>query len=204
METLPAPEESGGSPGRLSPWQETHARLMLERVPQLRDLRFVLCPRQLDEYDFWRIYFALCRRYLPKNALGAPGAGLSSSDDAGAAGGGGGAASAAGARGSPVRAAAAPAAAAAAPRGASAAAAAAAGAAAATGAAAAAAAGGSGSEEEDYQEAAAGASDSLADLAADPELDAYLQARGRGALGCARACVWVWVWVWVRVCSVCV
>jgi hypothetical protein len=35
-----APEQQ-----RLSSWQETHARLMLQRVQQLQDLRFVLCPK---------------------------------------------------------------------------------------------------------------------------------------------------------------
>jgi hypothetical protein len=30
---------------RLNSWQETHARLVLARVPQLQDLRFVLCPK---------------------------------------------------------------------------------------------------------------------------------------------------------------
>jgi len=35
-----APEQQ-----RLTSWQETHARLMLQRVQQLQDLRFVLCPK---------------------------------------------------------------------------------------------------------------------------------------------------------------
>lgn len=35
-----APEQQ-----RLNSWQETHARLMLQRVQQLQDLRFVLCPK---------------------------------------------------------------------------------------------------------------------------------------------------------------
>lgn len=35
-----APEQQ-----RLNSWQETHARLILQRVQQLQDLRFVLCPK---------------------------------------------------------------------------------------------------------------------------------------------------------------
>lgn len=35
-----APEQQ-----RLNSWQETHARFMLQRVQQLQDLRFVLCPK---------------------------------------------------------------------------------------------------------------------------------------------------------------
>uniref|UniRef100_A0A383W225 BSD domain-containing protein n=1 Tax=Tetradesmus obliquus TaxID=3088 RepID=A0A383W225_TETOB len=50
---------------KLSSWQETHARLLLQQVPQLQDLRFVLCPKRMDEYVFWTIYFTLCKRYLP-------------------------------------------------------------------------------------------------------------------------------------------
>jgi hypothetical protein len=30
---------------KLNSWQETHARLVLQQVPQLQDLRFVLCPK---------------------------------------------------------------------------------------------------------------------------------------------------------------
>eukprot|EP00879_Flechtneria_rotunda_P012178 GHRR01012719.1.p2 GENE.GHRR01012719.1~~GHRR01012719.1.p2 ORF type:complete len:151 (+),score=74.90 GHRR01012719.1:179-631(+) len=30
---------------QLGQWQEMHARLVLQQVPQLQDLRFVLCPR---------------------------------------------------------------------------------------------------------------------------------------------------------------
>lgn len=56
-----APEQQ-----RLNSWQETHARLMLQRVQQLQDLRFVLCPKNMDEYMFWLIYFTLCKRYLPQ------------------------------------------------------------------------------------------------------------------------------------------
>jgi hypothetical protein len=43
LDSLDAP--SATAQQRLSAWQETHARLVLLRVPQLQDLRFVLCPR---------------------------------------------------------------------------------------------------------------------------------------------------------------
>jgi hypothetical protein len=139
METLPTPEEAGNAPGRLSPWQETHARLILGRVPQLQDLRFVLCPRKLDEYQFWMIYFTLCRRYLPRGVFDADHAAAAMAAAAAAGGGGG----------SPAR-----------------------GGLAAAGGAAAAAAGSVGSGG---AAAAYGSGGALEELAADPELDAYLQ-----------------------------
>ena len=85
-ETLPTPEEAGAEPGRLSPWQEAHARLVLERAPQLRDLRFVLCPRRLDDFQFWLTYFTLCRRYLPREAFDPAAAAAASAAAAGGSG----------------------------------------------------------------------------------------------------------------------
>lgn len=163
METLPTPEEAGNIQGRLSAWQETHARLILQKVPQLQDLRFVLCPRKLHEYEFWMIYFTLCRRYLPKAAFeaGAPGG-----PTAAMAGAGGAAAAAAPAQ-----------AAAASPAagggmgavGGGSSSNLSRGAAAAAGVAAGAAAGAAAADKH------SDGSDALEDLAADPELDAYLQ-----------------------------
>ena len=63
LDTLDLPADPSNQ--RLSPWQETHATIILKKVPQLQDLRFVLCPRRMDEYLFWSIYFTLCLRYLP-------------------------------------------------------------------------------------------------------------------------------------------
>lgn len=48
-----------GSGGKLTPWQERHALLVLAAAAHLRDLRFVLCPRRMDEERFWSIYFRL-------------------------------------------------------------------------------------------------------------------------------------------------
>eukprot|EP00775_Hariotina_reticulata_P002811 gene2811-3103_t len=38
---------------KLDSWQETHARLLLEQVPQLQDLRFVLCPKGSIASKWW-------------------------------------------------------------------------------------------------------------------------------------------------------
>lgn len=60
---------SGKRPSyKLNPWQERHALLSLKQVEQLHNLRFVLCPRRMDEDEFWMIYFALTKRYLPPEA----------------------------------------------------------------------------------------------------------------------------------------
>jgi hypothetical protein len=43
LDSLDIPAEAVDQ--KLSSWQETHARLVLQQVPQLQDLRFVLCPK---------------------------------------------------------------------------------------------------------------------------------------------------------------
>jgi hypothetical protein len=43
LDSLDIPTEAADQ--KLSRWQETHARLLLQQVPQLQDLRFVLCPK---------------------------------------------------------------------------------------------------------------------------------------------------------------
>ncbi|KAK7287431.1 hypothetical protein RIF29_00707 [Crotalaria pallida] len=48
----------------LSQWQERHAILILSRVKEISQLRFVLCPRHLKEKQFWKIYFKLARSYV--------------------------------------------------------------------------------------------------------------------------------------------
>eukprot|EP00878_Enallax_costatus_P026036 GHUV01027909.1.p1 GENE.GHUV01027909.1~~GHUV01027909.1.p1 ORF type:complete len:280 (+),score=97.07 GHUV01027909.1:355-1194(+) len=63
LDTLDIPHDPAEQ--RLNSWQEKHARLILQQVPGLQDLRFVLCPKRMDEYTFWMIYFTLCKRYLP-------------------------------------------------------------------------------------------------------------------------------------------
>ncbi|KAL5073023.1 hypothetical protein RYX36_012007 [Vicia faba] len=48
----------------LSQWQERHAVLILSRVKEMSQLRYVLCPRHLKDNQFWTIYFALARSHL--------------------------------------------------------------------------------------------------------------------------------------------
>ncbi|WJX43130.1 hypothetical protein P8452_30276 [Trifolium repens] len=48
----------------LSQWQERHAVLILSRVKEISQLRYVLCPRHLKENQFWKIYFTLARSHL--------------------------------------------------------------------------------------------------------------------------------------------
>lgn len=43
LDTLDIPHDPAQQ--RLSRWQERHARLILQKVPQLQDLRFVLSPK---------------------------------------------------------------------------------------------------------------------------------------------------------------
>eukprot|EP01026_Neomeris_dumetosa_P015795 TRINITY_DN16016_c0_g1_i1.p2 TRINITY_DN16016_c0_g1~~TRINITY_DN16016_c0_g1_i1.p2 ORF type:complete len:313 (+),score=75.46 TRINITY_DN16016_c0_g1_i1:49-987(+) len=53
----------------LSPWQIRHVTLILDRVKEIQDLRFVLCPQRMDETVFWQIYFLLCAKYLPPGTV---------------------------------------------------------------------------------------------------------------------------------------
>ncbi|KAL5711765.1 hypothetical protein ACHQM5_014007 [Ranunculus cassubicifolius] len=62
---------SGGSSGGdgyvqndLNDWQERHAMLVLSKVKEIAQLRYVLCPRHLKETEFWRIYFALVKSHV--------------------------------------------------------------------------------------------------------------------------------------------
>ncbi|XP_028215387.1 uncharacterized protein LOC114397516 isoform X2 [Glycine soja] len=48
----------------LSQWQEKHAILVLSRVKEMSQLRYVLCPRHLKESQFWKIYFKLARSHV--------------------------------------------------------------------------------------------------------------------------------------------
>lgn len=48
----------------LTPWQEDHAKIILEQVNDLRELRFKFCPSLLKEQKFWKIYFLLVRNKL--------------------------------------------------------------------------------------------------------------------------------------------
>ena len=51
----------------MTPWRETHARLVLDRVPAVGQLRYAIVPRRLDDEQFWRVYFALCAPRLAKH-----------------------------------------------------------------------------------------------------------------------------------------
>lgn len=48
----------------LTEWQERHAMLVLSKVKEISQLRYVLCPRHLKERQFWRIYFLLVKTYV--------------------------------------------------------------------------------------------------------------------------------------------
>eukprot|EP01117_Protostelium_nocturnum_P011068 TRINITY_DN4015_c0_g1_i1.p1 TRINITY_DN4015_c0_g1~~TRINITY_DN4015_c0_g1_i1.p1 ORF type:complete len:350 (+),score=128.59 TRINITY_DN4015_c0_g1_i1:31-1050(+) len=48
----------------MTSWQESHARFVLKKVPQLGDLRFQLVPGKIKDRKFWRIYFLLVRNKL--------------------------------------------------------------------------------------------------------------------------------------------
>lgn len=48
----------------LTPWQERHALLMLKAVPEISQLRYLLCPRHMKESRFWKIYFVLVRSHV--------------------------------------------------------------------------------------------------------------------------------------------
>ncbi|KDP26392.1 hypothetical protein JCGZ_17550 [Jatropha curcas] len=53
----------------LSLWQERHATLVLSKVKELSQLRFLLCPRHLKEREFWRIYFTLVKSHVAEYEL---------------------------------------------------------------------------------------------------------------------------------------
>lgn len=65
----PTGKASEDSAFTMNPWQTRHALLMVEKVVQLHDLRFVLCPRRMSDEQFWKIYFELTRKYLPPQAF---------------------------------------------------------------------------------------------------------------------------------------
>lgn len=54
----------GNSPKKLSPKQEKHAVLMLERAPELSKLRYKLCPGVMKEEMFWRVYFLVLQNKI--------------------------------------------------------------------------------------------------------------------------------------------
>ncbi|XP_042482397.1 uncharacterized protein LOC122062821 [Macadamia integrifolia] len=59
-----APTTSSNVQKDLSEWQERHAIIVLSRVKEISQLRYILCPRYLKERQFWRIYFKLVKDYV--------------------------------------------------------------------------------------------------------------------------------------------
>lgn len=56
----------------LTPWQEKHVTLVLSKVAELRDCRYLLTPKKMSEQRFWEIYFALSQKhfYAPAKSSG--------------------------------------------------------------------------------------------------------------------------------------
>jgi hypothetical protein len=52
----------------LLPWQENHAKIILDQVSELKTLRFKLCPSILAEERFWRVYFLLLTNKIREEA----------------------------------------------------------------------------------------------------------------------------------------
>lgn len=51
---------------RLNKWQEKHGELILDNVNELKELRYVLCPKIISESEFWKTYFSLISSFLPE------------------------------------------------------------------------------------------------------------------------------------------
>ncbi|KNA14263.1 hypothetical protein SOVF_109090 [Spinacia oleracea] len=69
-------EENGGTQTTssgvrvdLSEWQQQHATIILSKVKELSQLRYMLCPRHMKERQFWRIYFSLVKSYVTEYEL---------------------------------------------------------------------------------------------------------------------------------------
>ncbi|XP_057534823.1 uncharacterized protein LOC130813109 [Amaranthus tricolor] len=60
---------SGGVRVDLSDWQQRHATIILSKVKELSQLRYMLCPRHMKERQFWRIYFSLVKSYVTEYEL---------------------------------------------------------------------------------------------------------------------------------------
>ncbi|KAJ7950421.1 BSD domain containing protein [Quillaja saponaria] len=64
-----APRTSANVRKDLSEWQERHASLLLSKVKEISQLRYMLCPRHLKERQFWGIYFKLVKSYVVEYEL---------------------------------------------------------------------------------------------------------------------------------------
>jgi hypothetical protein len=57
---------TAGSRSHRSPWRQTHARLVVSKVPAVRELRDSLVPDTMRGDQFWKTYFALCAPRLAR------------------------------------------------------------------------------------------------------------------------------------------
>ena len=39
------------------------------QVKEINELRFVLCPKRMNDAQFWVVYFSLARKYMPPEAF---------------------------------------------------------------------------------------------------------------------------------------
>eukprot|EP00890_Picochlorum_soloecismus_P005497 jgi/Picsp_1/5949/NSC_03306-R1_bsd domain-containing protein len=53
----------------LNPWQARHAGLLIREVKEINELRYVLCPKYMDDRQFWEIYFQLVKDKIPQVAF---------------------------------------------------------------------------------------------------------------------------------------
>jgi BSD domain len=65
-------DQATQAPGALNAWQARHAALVVANVKEVDELRFVLCPRYMDDERFWAVYFSLVRKQLPDKAYSWP------------------------------------------------------------------------------------------------------------------------------------
>ena len=61
-----AEESTESEEKKLNKWQERHALLLVKNVKEIDELRFVLCPKYMDDNQFWDTYFKLMKNDLPK------------------------------------------------------------------------------------------------------------------------------------------
>jgi hypothetical protein len=54
---------------RMNSWQERHALLLVKHVKEIDELRYVLCPKYMNDGEFWETYFELMKEHLPKIAF---------------------------------------------------------------------------------------------------------------------------------------
>lgn len=55
----------GGGNALLTPWQEAHVKMVLEKSKHIENLRFILVPRKMEDPCFWSIYFKLIEGFVP-------------------------------------------------------------------------------------------------------------------------------------------